>query len=60
MDFPMEEGGGGGGHTVSHPGYLHRPLQMFGSENGLCNYLALEKMYDMLILRICTFLPPEF
>ena len=31
-------GGRGGGHTVSHPGYLHRLLQMFGPENGVCNY----------------------
>ena len=32
-----------GAHTVSHPGYLHSPLHMFGPENGVCNYLALEK-----------------
>ena len=29
---------------VSHPGYLHSPLQMFGPESGVCNYLALEKI----------------
>ena len=23
---------------MSHPGYLHSPLQMFGPENGVCNY----------------------
>ena len=45
----------GGGHTVSHPGYLHGPLQMFGPENGVCNYLALEMIYGMLILWIHTF-----
>ena len=44
-----------GGHTVSHPGYLHGPLQMFGTENGVCNYLALKKVSGMLILWICTF-----
>ena len=42
-----------------HPGFLHSPLQMFVPENGVCNYLAREKMYGMLILRICTFSPPE-
>ena len=52
-------GGGGGGHTMSHPGYLHGPLQMFGPENGLCNYLALEKIYGMLTLWICAFSPTE-
>ena len=44
--------GGGEGHTLSHPGYLHGPLQMLSPENGLCNYLALEKIFGMLILRI--------
>ena len=24
------------GHTVSLPGWLHGPLQMFGPENGVC------------------------
>ena len=44
---------------MSHPGYLHGPLQMFGPENGV--YLAREKIkfYGMLILQICTFSPPE-
>ena len=37
----QREGGGGGGLTVSHPGYLYGPLQTFGPENGVCNYLAL-------------------
>ena len=32
---------------MSHPGYLHSPLQMFGPENGVCNYLTLEKIYGM-------------
>ena len=49
----------GGNHTVPHPGYLHSPLQMFGPENEVCNYLALEKIYGMLILRICAVSPPE-
>ena len=44
---------------MSHPGYLHVPLQMLGPENGVCNYLALESIYGMLILRIHAFLPPE-
>ena len=47
------------GHTLSHPGYLHGPLQMFGPENEVCNYLALEKINGMLILWIHTFSPPE-
>ena len=51
--------GGGGGHTMSHPKYLHGPLQMFGPENGVCNYLALEKIHDMLLARIRAFSPPE-
>ena len=34
-------------------------MQMFGNENGVCNYLALENIYGMLILRICPFSPPE-
>ena len=49
----------GWGHTVSHPGYLHNPLQMFSPENEVCNYLALEKIYGMSILRTCAFSPPE-
>ena len=40
---------------MSHPGYLHGPLQMFGPENGVCNYLALEMIYGMLILWIHAF-----
>ena len=31
----FSKGGGVGGHTVSHIGYLHGPLQMFGPENGV-------------------------
>ena len=64
QDFPRGWGGGGGGdggrgHTTSHPGYLHGPLHMFGPENGVCNYLALEKYYGKLILQIWAFLPLE-
>ena len=44
---------------MSHPGYLHGPLQMFGPENEVCNYLALEKINDMSILWIRAFSPPE-
>ena len=40
---------------MSHPGYLHGPLQMLGPENGVCNYLALEKIDGKLISRIRTF-----
>ena len=36
---PFKGGGGGGGGG----GYLHKPLQMFGPDNGVCYYLALEK-----------------
>ena len=36
-----------GDHTVSHSGYLHGPLQMFGPANGVCNYLALETKYGI-------------
>ena len=52
-------GGGGGGHTVSHCWYLHSPLQMLSPENGVCSYLALEKIYGMSILRIRAFSPRE-
>ena len=55
----FQKGWGGGGHTASHPGYLHGPLQMFGPENGVCNYVALENINDMLILGIRVFSPPE-
>ena len=44
---------------MSHPGYLHGRLQMFGPAYGACNYLALEKIYGMLVLLICMFSPPE-
>ena len=44
---------------MSHPGYIHGPVQMLGPENGVCNYLALEKINGMLILRIRAFSPPE-
>ena len=42
---------------MSHPGYLHGPLQMFGPANGVYNYLALGKIYGMLIPRIRAFSP---
>ena len=32
---------------------------MFGPANGVGNYLALEKIYCMLVLRILAFSPPE-
>ena len=32
--------------------------QIFGPENGVCNFLALVKIYGMLILQICAFSPP--
>ena len=32
---------------------------MFGPANGVCNYLAHEKIYCMLILRIRVFSPTE-
>ena len=35
------------------------PLQMLGPVNGVSNYLALEKIYCMLILWIRVFWPPE-
>ena len=44
---------------MSHAGHLHSPLQMFSPENGLCNYLALETIYGMLILWIHAFSLPE-
>ena len=44
---------------MSHPGSLHGPLQMFGPENGVCNYLAVDKIYGMLILGIRAFSPHE-
>ena len=36
---------------------MHGPLQIFGPVNGVCNYLVLEKIYGMFILRIRAFLP---
>ena len=44
---------------MSHPGYLNGPLQMFGPKNRVFNYLALEKIYGMLILQIRAFWSPE-
>ena len=48
-----------GAHTVSQPAYLHGPLPILVAENGVCNYLALEKICEMLILRIRAFSQPE-
>ena len=45
--------------TLYHIQGLHSPLQMFSPENGVCNFLALEEIYGMLIPRIHAFLPPE-
>ena len=46
-------GGGWGSHCVT-PRYLHGPLQMFGPENGVSNYLALVRiMARLVILRVC-------
>ena len=44
---------------MSHPGYLNNPLQMFGPENEVRNYLAPGKIYGISILRICAFSSPE-
>ena len=41
---------------MSHPVYLHGPLQMLGPENGVG--IVLEKINGMMILRIHAFLPP--
>ena len=53
----------GGGEGASHcftPRVLNTcPLQMLGSENGVYNSLAQEKIYGMLILQIRAFSPPE-
>ena len=49
---------------MSHPGYLHGPLQMLGPENEVCNYLALEKINDNLGFALFRPLPlgyaPEY
>ena len=44
---------------MSHPGCLHGPLQMFSPGNGVCNYLAPEKICGMLILQTDAFSPHE-
>ena len=43
--FQRGGGGGGGGVTLCHTQRtcVLTLLQMFGPENGVCNYLALEK-----------------
>ena len=50
-------GEGSEGHDIT-PRVLiwHGPLQMAGL---MCNYLALENIYGMLILRIRAFSSPE-
>ena len=40
---------------MSHTDYLHGLLQMLGTENGVCNYLALETIDGKLISGIRTF-----
>ena len=37
----------------------HGPLQLLGPASGVSNYLALEKIYCMLILQIHAFWPSE-
>ena len=44
---------------MSHLGYLHGKLQMFGTENEVYNCVALQENYGMLSLRIRAFPPPE-
>ena len=44
---------------MTHPGYLHAPLQTLGPESGVCNYLALEKINNRLVLRSHAFSLPE-
>ena len=41
------------------PTKTHGPLQIFSPANGVCNYLAQEKIYCMLILQIPVFSPTE-
>ena len=43
------------GHTVSQPGYLNNPLQMFGPENEVRNYLAPEKIYGIRFFGFARF-----
>ena len=49
-------GGGGGGTSLQEK---KGPLQMFGPANGVCIYLAQEKIYCMFLLRIRVFSPNE-
>ena len=51
------EGGGGGGHTQDTY-RVHCRCFVLKMEY-IYNYLALEKIYGMLILRIHAFSPPE-
>ena len=48
-----------GGWGRDKPTKKHDPLQMFGPANGVCNYLAQERIYCMLILPIPVFSPTE-
>ena len=49
-------GGGGEGTSLQEK---KGPLQMFGPANGVCIYLAQEKIYCMFLLRIRVFSPTE-
>ena len=48
-----------GGWGRDKPTKKHGPLQMFSPANGVCNYLAQERIYCMLILPIPVFSPTE-
>ena len=51
--------GGGGGRAGTSLQEKKGPLQMFGPANGVCIYLAQEKIYCMFLLRIRVFSPTE-
>ena len=57
----FQKGGGGeGGITLCHiQGNYIVHCRRLVLKNGLCNFLALEKICGMLTLRIRAFLPPE-
>ena len=60
MSLTSSLGGRGGVSHCATPGYLLCPaLPTFGPANGVCNYLALETIYGMLIVRIRSFSPSE-
>ena len=46
-----------GGWGRDKPTKKHGPLQIFSPANGVCNYLAQERIYCMLILPIPVFSP---